>query len=104
MHANVRNMSNLRLNVCKDHQPTRSCDRSHQPVRNMPRDQALSFWSGSTDSRTLDYLITNLKESERKSLSRVQLFATPWTVGYQDLPSMGFSRQEYWSELPFSSP
>ena len=36
--------------------------------------------------------------------SRVQLFATPWTVAYQASPSMGFSRQEYWSGLPFPSP
>ena len=39
-----------------------------------------------------------------KSLSRVRLFATPWTVAYQAPPSMGFSRQEYWSGLPFTSP
>ena len=39
-----------------------------------------------------------------KSLSRVRLFATPWTVAYQAPPSMGFSRQEYWSGLPFPSP
>ena len=39
-----------------------------------------------------------------KSLSRVQLFATPWTIVYQASPSMGFSRQEYWSGLPFPSP
>ena len=39
-----------------------------------------------------------------KSLSRVQLFATPWTVAYQAPLSMGFSRQEYWSGLPFPSP
>ena len=39
-----------------------------------------------------------------KSLSRVQLFATPWTVAYQAPPSMGLSRQEYWSGLPFPSP
>ena len=39
-----------------------------------------------------------------KSLSRVQLFATPWTVAYLAPPSMGFSRQEYWSGLPFPSP
>ena len=44
------------------------------------------------------------KESEVKSLSRVQLFATPWTVAHQAPPSMGFSRQEYWSGLPFPSP
>ena len=39
-----------------------------------------------------------------KSVSRVQLFATPWTVAYQAPPIMGFSRQEYWSGLPFPSP
>ena len=39
-----------------------------------------------------------------KSLSRVQLFATPWTVAYQSPQSMEFSRQEYWSGLPFPSP
>ena len=38
------------------------------------------------------------------SKSRVQLFATPWTVTYKDPLSMGFSRQEYWSGLPFLSP
>ena len=38
------------------------------------------------------------------SLSRVPLFATPWTVAYQAPLSMEFSRQEYWSELPFPSP
>ena len=39
-----------------------------------------------------------------KSLSRVQLFATSWTVARQAPLSMGFSRQEYWYELPFPSP
>ena len=39
-----------------------------------------------------------------KSLSRVRLFAIPWTVVYQASLSMGFSRQEYWSGLPFPSP
>ena len=39
-----------------------------------------------------------------KSLSRVRLFATPWTVAHQASPSMGFSRQEYWSRLPVPSP
>ena len=37
-------------------------------------------------------------------LSHVQLFATPWTIVCQASLSMGFSRQEYWSELPFSPP
>ena len=39
-----------------------------------------------------------------KSLSRVRLFVTLWTVAHQAPPSMGFSRQEYWSGLPFPSP
>ena len=39
-----------------------------------------------------------------KSLSHVRLFATPWTVAYQVPLSMGFSRQYYWSGLPFPSP
>ena len=44
------------------------------------------------------------KKKKEKSLSHVWLFTTPWTVACQAPPSMGFSRQEYWSELPFPSP
>ena len=54
------------------------------------------------------YLTYMQSESEMKvkvkSLSHVQLFGTPWTVAYQAPPSMGFSRQEYWSGLPFPFP
>ena len=39
-----------------------------------------------------------------KSLSRVRLLATPWTAAYKAPPSMGFSRQEYWSRVPLPSP
>ena len=42
-------------------------------------------------------------EVEVKSLSRVPLFVTPWTAAQQAHPSRGFSRQEYWSGLPFLS-
>ena len=46
-----------------------------------------------------------MKEKKKvKSHSCVQLFATPWTVHYQIPLSMEFSRQEYWSGLPFPSP
>ena len=44
------------------------------------------------------------KNSKVKSLSRVRLFATSWAVAYQASLSMGFSRQEYWSGVPFPSP
>ena len=45
----------------------------------------------------------NMTWSEVRSLSRVRLFATPWTVAYQAPRSLEFSRQEYWSGLPFPS-
>ena len=53
------------------------------------------------------YLVRQLdptKLKKVKSLSHVWLFATPWTVAYQASLSMRFSRQEYWSGLPFPSP
>ena len=43
-------------------------------------------------------------ESESETESEVQLFVTPWTVAYQAPLSVGFSRQEYWTGLPFPSP
>ena len=46
----------------------------------------------------------DLDKVKVKSLSRVRLFATPWTVARQAPLSMGFSRPEYWSGLPFPSP
>ena len=52
------------------------------------------------------YFITTLiqYESEVKSLSRVLLFVTPRTVARQAPQSMGFSRREHWSGVPFTSP
>ena len=44
------------------------------------------------------------KKVKVKSLNRVGLFVIPWTVACQAPPSMGFSRQEYWSGVPFPSP
>ena len=46
----------------------------------------------------------NITNHKVKSLSRVRLFATPWTIAHQAPPSVRFSRQEYWSGLPFPSP
>ena len=45
-----------------------------------------------------------IEVSKVKSLSHVQLFATPWTVACQAPLSVGFSRQDYWTELSFPSP
>ena len=57
-----------------------------------------------TVTKFLNFLKDLGKESEVKWLSPVQLFVTPWTVAYQAPPSMGFSRQEYWSGSPVPSP
>ena len=60
---------------------------------------------GCSKSNPKKGVYSNVILSERvKSLSRVRLFATPWTVAHQAPLSMGFSRQEYWSGLPFPSP
>ena len=53
---------------------------------------------------TLLILFSGKKKKKVKSLSHVRPFATPWTVAYQAPLSMGFSKQEYWSGLPFPSP
>ena len=62
-----------------------------------------SFNSSSLSFLLPVYLDFNIK-SESEIAQSVQIFATPWTVAYQNPPSMGFSRQDYWSGLPFPSP
>ena len=54
--------------------------------------------------RARNCMSNKVVSSSSLSLRCVQLFVTPWTVAYQAPPSMGFSRQEYWSGLPFPSP
>ena len=64
---------------------------------------------GILQARTLEWAAISFSNTWKwtvkvKSLSHVRLFATPWTATYQAPPSMGFSRQEYWSGLPLPSP
>ena len=49
-------------------------------------------------------VVGDSEKSKSYWLSLVQLFATPWTVAHQAPLSLGFSKQEYWSGLPFLSP
>ena len=63
---------------------------------------------GILQARTLEWVAISFSNAWKwkvkvKSLSRVWLFATPWTAAYQAPPSMGPSRQEYWSGLPLPS-
>ena len=65
---------------------------------------------GILQARTLEWVAISFsnawkwKVEKVKSLSRVWLLATPWTAAYQAPPSMGFSRQQYWSRVPLPSP
>ena len=64
---------------------------------------------GILQARTLEWVAISFSSAwkwkvKMKSLSRVQLFTTPWTAAYQAPPSMGFARQEYWSGLPLPFP
>ena len=64
---------------------------------------------GILQTRTLEWVAISFSNAQRwkvkvKSLSRVRLLTTPWTAAYQAPPSMGFSRQEYWSGLPLPYP
>ena len=63
---------------------------------------------GILQARTLEWVAISFSNAEKskvkvKSLSRVRLLATPWTAAHQAPPSMGFSRQEYWSGVPSPS-
>ena len=64
---------------------------------------------GILQARTLEWVAISFSNAWQwkvkvKPLSHVWLFATPWTAAYQAPPSVGFSRQEYWSWLPLPSP
>ena len=64
---------------------------------------------GILQARTLEWVAISFSNAWKwkvkvKALSHVQLCVTPWTAAYQAPPSMGFSRQEYWSGVPLSSP
>ena len=76
-----------------------------------PMDYSLPNFSihGILQARTLEWVAISFSKAWKwkvkvKSLSHVRLLATPWTAAYQAPPSMGFSRQQYWSGVPLPSP
>ena len=83
-----------------------SCRTLCDPIDGSPSG---SPFPGILQARTLEWVAISLSNAWKwkvkvKSLSRVRLFTTPWTAAYQAPPSMGFSRQEYWSGVPLPSP
>ena len=83
-----------------------SCPTLCDPIDGSPPGPAVP---GILQARTLEWVAVSSFSAWKwkvkvKSLSRVRLLATPWTAAYQAPPSMGFSRQEYWSGVPLPSP
>ena len=83
-----------------------SCPTLCDPIDISPPGSAVL---GILHARTLEWVAISFSIAWKwkvkvKSLSRERLVATPWTVAHQAPPSMGFSRQEYWSGLPLPSP
>ena len=83
-----------------------SCPTLCDPIDGSPPGSPIP---GVLQARTLEWVAISFSNAWKwkvkvKSLSRVQLFATPWTAAFQAPPSMGFSRQEYRSGLPVPSP
>ena len=83
-----------------------SCPTLCDPVEGSPPGSPVP---GILQARTLEWGAISFSNAWKwkvkvKLLSRVWLLATPWTAVYQAPPSVGFSRQEYWSGLPFPSP
>ena len=84
----------------------RSCPTLCDPIEGSPPGSPIP---GILQARTLEWVAIAFSNAWKwkvkvKSLSHVQLLATPWTAAYQAPPSMGFSRQKYWSGLPLPSP
>ena len=85
--------------------PLQSCPTLCDPTDGSPPG---SPDSGILQVRTLEWVAISFSNAWKwkvkvKTLSRVRLFATPWTAAHQAPPSMGFSRQEYWSGVPLPS-
>ena len=83
-----------------------SCPTLCDPIEGSPPGSPVP---GILQARTLERVAISFSNAWKgkvkvKSLSRVQLLVTPWTAAYQAPPSMGFSRQEYWSGVPLLSP
>ena len=83
-----------------------SCPTLCNPIDSSPPGSPVP---GILQARTLEWVAIAFSSAWKwkvkvKSLSRVRLLATPWTVAYQAPPSLGFPRQEYWSGLPLPSP
>ena len=77
---------------------------SVRPHRRQPTRLLCAWDSPGKNTGVGCHFLLQCMKVKRKSLSHVRLLATPWTIAYQAPPSMGFSRQKYWSGVPLPSP
>ena len=99
-------LSHLGSNSAAAAKSLQSCPTLCDPIDSGPPGSPVP---GILQARTLEWVAISFSKAWKwkmkvKSLSRVWHLATPWTAAYQAPPSMGFSRQEYWSGVPLPSP
>ena len=95
-----------RLHAAAAAKSFQSCPTLCDPIDSSPPGSPVP---GILQARTLEWVAISFSNAWKwkvkvKSLGRVRLLATPWTAAYQAPPSMGFSRQKYWSGVPLPSP
>ena len=96
----------LCINVTSAVKSLQLCPTLRNPIDGSPPGSPIP---GILQARTLEWVAISFSNAWKwkvkvKLFSRVWLLATPWTAAYQAPPSMGFSRQEYWSGVPLPSP
>ena len=110
-HHKLRNLAAFCLHVREESAAAAAakslqlCPTLRDPIDGSPPGSPVP---GILQARTLEWVAISFSNAWKwkvkgKSLSRVRLLATPWTADYQAPPSMGLSRQEYWSGMPLPS-
>ena len=94
------------MKVKSESEGAQACPTPSDPMDCSPPGSSVP---GILQARTLEWVASSFSNAWKwkvkgKSLSRVRLLVTPWTAAHQAPPSMGFSRQEYWSGVPLPSP
>ena len=114
-HTHTHTHTNTQVELINDHSKVAAaaaaallqlCPTVCDPIDGSPPGSPVP---GILQARTLEWAAISFSNAGKwkvkgKSLSRVRLLATPWTAAHQAPPSMGFSRQEYWSGVPLPSP
>ena len=105
LSSNATSSRKLSMTAAAAAKSLQSCPTLCDPIDGSPLGSPVP---GILQARTLEWVAISFSNASKwkvkvKSLSHVWLLETPWTAAHQALPSMGFSRQEYWSGVPLPS-